>query len=189
MERLLIEECARLSDEVYDKCIEVGDLGFTVSETSSVVIIAIRGTANRRNVERDINVIPYHFKGGMFSTWGFVRAYKKLEGPVLQRLPKNKPVIFTGHSLGGAVATLFAERIGVGAITFGSPRVYLRGWYKSTVNHFRVYMDDDPIPKIPAVLYCHKTEGNKIKDADKELIEVSDHFMDYYLKNLYKLWQ
>lgn len=188
MERELVELCAKLSDEVYDKCISVGDLGYSLTELEGVTIISIRGTANRRNVERDINVVPWHFMGGMFSTWGFVRAYKKLAEEVFKHLPKSGSIVFTGHSMGGALATLFAEKLGATAITFGSPKVYLRGWYKSKVEHFRVYMDDDPVAKIPTVLFTHKTDGVKIKDSDAELLEVTDHYMDYYLKNLYKLW-
>ena len=184
----LIKLCGKLSEEVYDNCTEVKDLGYSITHLADLTLVSIRGTSNARNAARDINVIPWKF-GSFFSTWGFVRAFNKLSPKILKELGDNRKVIFTGHSLGGAVATLFAEKLGVGCVTFGAPRVYFKYWsFESSVDHVRIYMSDDPVASIPKLFYEHKCVGLGISDADseEELFDVKDHSISYYNKFVVK---
>ena len=62
------------------------------------------------------------------SAEGFAVAMQAVEGDVLLRLPADRPVMVTGHSLGGALAVLLAAQLAklqrnVAAVyTFGMPR-------------------------------------------------------------------
>jgi pimeloyl-ACP methyl ester carboxylesterase len=66
----------------------------------------------------------------------------------------RRPVWFTGHSLGGALATLAAERYGdaAGLYTFGSPRVGDRAFAERfRVDSYRFVHNDDVVAKVPPV--------------------------------------
>lgn len=186
MEPKVIRKAAQLAiKDVYSKCTEVGDLGFLTEQFEGVTIVAIRGTANIKNAGRDINVIPwYNSKAGFMSTWGFTRAFNKLFPHIIKELPKDGKIVFTGHSLGGAIATHFGEYLKQDVISFGSPRVYFRSFFKSTINHLRYVRDDDPIPMIPRVMFMHKCEPIVLKDRDNEFIDIKDHFGVAYMRLL-----
>lgn len=71
----------------------------------------------------------------------------------LSKLPQDKPFIYTGHSLGGAMATMLALHKHPSEIyTFGSPRV--SGGHKflqhfNSVSFFRYITLGDMIPLLP----------------------------------------
>jgi len=65
---------------------------------------------------------------------------------------RRRSVWFTGHSLGGALATLAADQYGSGAelYTFGSPRVGDRTFADHfRVNAYRFVNNDDVVTKVP----------------------------------------
>jgi hypothetical protein len=97
---------------------------------------------------------------------------------------RNPQVIATGHSLGGAIATLLAEHIICRLVTFGSPRVYFRLTPSPTLNHLRIVTDDDPVPGVPRILYSHRDEPWTLPDKDGSLLDVEDHSMGVYLARL-----
>lgn len=108
--------------------------------TEDDLFIVFRGTANKDNILSDLDIPTIissinHKNGGLHS--GFVKAYQsgldELE-PVIQAYIDKKNIIFTGHSLGGALASLasidfthklskYSETHSIGLITFGAPRV------------------------------------------------------------------
>jgi hypothetical protein len=74
------------------------------------------------------------------------------------QLANNRRVVFTGHSLGGAIAQLAALEFALitgrtpDVYTFGSPRVgdtSLRDWIRQRLNHFRFKHDNDVVPEVP----------------------------------------
>jgi hypothetical protein len=96
---------------------------------------------------------------------------------IVDILKKNKNVkmILTGHSLGGAVATIFAERLismGVSkeqipVITFGAPAVGNKQFvkeYKDKINLIRVVTAKDPVPGAFQTFFSgYQQFGEKIK--------------------------
>ncbi len=126
---------------------------------------------------------------------GFLREFTKIWKPLilsdLQVLtdPQNIPVSITGHSLGGAMATLagihkrFHE-----VVTFGEPRVGRRisRVFKSR-QHLRFVNGNDPIPKLPPrwwpFSYVHHGCKQKIGVPDGS-DAVYDHSILYYAQNL-----
>ncbi len=126
---------------------------------------------------------------------GFLREFAKIWDtlilPDLQTLtdPQNIPVSVTGHSLGGAMATLagihknFHE-----VVTFGEPRVgrNISKEFKSQ-QHLRFINGNDPIPKLPPrwwpFSYTHHGCKQKIVVPDGADV-IYDHSILYYAQNL-----
>jgi triacylglycerol lipase len=152
-----------------------------VAHSDRIILVAFRGTevlgprdvgaftARLRSVLRDVEVdarlrlMPY--EGGGRVHGGFLGAvaevWRDLEGYLraLRRDRPERPVWFTGHSLGGALATLaadhYARRVAPphGVYTFGSPAVGDAGFGQAYRAHgiptFRVVHHHDVIARVP----------------------------------------
>ena len=101
---------------------------------NSVRILAFRGTnANDPSdicTDAEARLVPWRKDGedhdGIRVHFGFQTALDSILSPILQWLQDNPAVttVFTGHSLGAALATLAASQVGQArVIAFGSPRV------------------------------------------------------------------
>lgn len=104
---------------------------------------------------------------------GFSTAYMSVMDEVVDRVrrlraKKFRPVFLTGHSLGGALATICSldlwvklniSRREIFVSTFGSPRVgnaYFAAVYSEVVPlHWRIVVDPDMIARLPRVGYVH----------------------------------
>ena len=86
---------------------------------------------------------------------------------------KLKPIFLTGHSLGGALASLvalFLQREGLpvaGVYTFASPRVGNAAWrnaYTAALGDrsYRVIAQGDLVPLLPSVLDSYRHIGQEI---------------------------
>jgi triacylglycerol lipase len=90
---------------------------------------------------------------------GFKREVDRIWEPLEKILKdKQKPLWFTGHSLGGALATISAGRCVLspipsspeGLFTFGSPRVGNRRFINYVkLNHFRWVNNNDIVTRLP----------------------------------------
>jgi hypothetical protein len=120
--------------------------------------VAVRGTANLRNVEEDAEYakvaarelgVPVHrgFAADARAVWFFAR-------PLLRPGLETR---LTGHSLGGALALLLAMRLRVdgvpvaGVVTFGQPKVTTEAGVERfrDLPLLRVVNHDDPVPLLP----------------------------------------
>ena len=90
--------------------------GATMLDTDEAVIIACRGSASARNFRTNFNVgpVPLLTASGPHPTArvhaGFQLAGDELWRRIKPKLPQSKPVLVTGHSLGGGTATMIALR-------------------------------------------------------------------------------
>lgn len=128
-------------------------------KTSKFIVLAFRGTEPNswRDIKADAKAnLKECETGGRIHT-GFDEAYKSLEIPILAELEKHtdKPLFITGHSLGGALATVAAKKIthsggNAACYTFGSPRVADDKWLTTMKTPiYRVVNAADAVTMVP----------------------------------------
>jgi pimeloyl-ACP methyl ester carboxylesterase len=127
-------------------------------------VLVFRGTLGTRDLLTDAAFLawPVRFKFRGSAHQGFSQALDTVWNAIRERLISAPGKIFiTGHSLGGALATLAACRLLedpafkgriAGMYTFGSPRVGTAGFGKNLEGlfHARVVHEDDLVAKVPA---------------------------------------
>lgn len=131
------------------------------------VIVTFRGTelnslSTIHELGTDLNTTPVDFEMGGKVHQGFLQALNEVwRGPdglesFLNELIENRsarPMWITGHSLGGALATLCFTRIpeAFALYIYGAPRIGDSAFMKNIENRpvFRVEHANDPIPLVP----------------------------------------
>lgn len=182
---------------------------------NDIFVFAFRGTEpdELSDLLADLNAIP---RGAM--THGLVHSGFRGEVDKLweqlvdfQKKHEGKTFYITGHSLGGAMATVatsrFEEFTPVEHLyTFGSPRVGTRSFVKNIkTKHTRVVNNNDIVTTVPLFIMGYKHHGEltyinfygnirkltlwqAIKDklrgwGSSALDGVNDHAMDSYIKH------
>ncbi len=154
-----------------------------------VAILAFRGTQNIGNCLTDaetplVSRLPYPglvhhgFADAVEQVWPDVR---RLLGPPA----KSRPIWVTGHSLGGAMATLASVRLAsegytVRAVyTYGSPRPGDRFFQKAySLVNYRFVNDNDLVPHLP-FRWCYKHVGElKLMDEHGDLLDEEAHWQN-----------
>jgi hypothetical protein len=171
--------CLKSYDDSAPGFIDVGDLRYGLFDD----VLVIRGTANAENWLRDAEAYPKRTCRGYLAHAGFVNSFQRL---CVAGMLATVPTLVTGHSLGGAIATLVAEKVGCKLVTFGSPRVYFRFGSTPDMDHTRIVDEGDPVPMTPRIFYRHLNNPVRLKDNDC-LIEVHDHFMQTYINRIKSL--
>ena len=155
------------SAEAYGASLET--FGFII-ESDDSIIIAFRGTTSEADTISDLiaRQTPYPWIDNVGNTHlGFTEIYTKARSQIIEVLAKcdpNKRLIITGHSLGGALATLCALDLAYNTkfappivYTYGAPRVgdptFAAAYnLKIPFNH-RIVIEGDLIPFIPPTIY------------------------------------
>jgi predicted lipase len=143
---------------------------------------------------------------------GFISAYKSVREEVLKAAKEtpHQRIICTGHSLGGALATLCALDVQynlpdkkVSCYTYGSPKVgnadFAQSYNQRVPNTFRFVNSADTVPSMPPGGYEHvgmlhhvgqvSSKLGEIGDfVEKVIDKVEDHFPHNYIKALQELF-
>lgn len=159
----LLEKNQGIKNEDYvdNKNVSVSALFYT-DETRAV--IAVRGTQEAKDFGIDADALQvkpdYGIKGEVHKGF-YIQAREIIRSPLFNDQfifnLKGKELYVTGHSLGGAVATILAAYFfeqGYKPLlyTFGSPRVgntVFTQYYNDKFTHFRHVNDFDIIPVLP----------------------------------------
>ncbi len=140
--------------------IESGDTQGFVAHSEKSTLIAFRGTESLGDWLTNINLLKTSDDryGGVHR--GFHSAYQSVHQEILAQLlvrDAEVKVWVTGHSLGGALASIAAAELQstrpiTGCYTFGQPRIgddAFRKYVKTNLTHFRFVNDDDIVTRIP----------------------------------------
>ncbi len=134
-----------------------------IFKDSDFIIFAFRGTEpdKLRDVITDLQFRKVPVAWGSIHT-GFHTAIELVWPELWKRVQANddKHIFITGHSLGGALAKLFAMMLSrqavtpTAVVTFGAPRVGNRTFkrlYNAILGKktFRYHFKNDPVPHIP----------------------------------------
>ncbi len=195
----ILIEMAEYCEKIYDEGKEIGEneFAYNVVEDRGVTIISIRGTDNGKNVLTDLDARPFRDKKlGVQIHRGFRDASEKLKNDIIENVALEETIILTGHSLGGAIAQILGlwfedDAYEVQIYTFGSPSIMMEQMWED--GHFRVYLENDPVPFLPPYPYVHWgiginaetldwDEDHPIGDITK--IDARDHSIKEYLKIL-----
>ncbi len=146
------------------------DTRVVIFETPCAMVVAFRGTVDLQNWVVNLNAIKERISAKVAVHKGFLGAADALLPVIVEALlpagadkAKLKPLFVTGHSLGGALASLVGyflkqEGLPVAAVyTFASPRVGNAAWrraYHAALGEqtFRVVAQGDPVPLLPGLL-------------------------------------
>lgn len=156
--------------------------GITISETNKRITIIFRGSESTYDwyydlnfiktcINKDINVYVHSgFHKQLTSNKNDEKLTQNIKG-LLETYP-DYHVYICGHSLGGALCTLYGYMLSheieqhVTVVSFASPRVGNIGWKKafdakSNLTHYRVTNNNDIVTSFPTILYNHV--GNNIR--------------------------
>jgi hypothetical protein len=172
-------ECAELIDQLYRSNFEP-----TISEpaTDTQVQIVERapgtfyvifpGTVGVQDLSTDLKVRKAEWLHDGSVHRGFMTAYISVMAQIVGYVAPAKRIIITGHSLGGALATLCADDLAnlhfpvAEVCTFGSPRVG-NGSFARHYNEelefatLRFVNAGDPVPHVPWVFGTYRHVGTQ----------------------------
>ncbi|OPB37243.1 extracellular lipase-like protein [Trichoderma guizhouense] len=137
------------------------------------IILSFRGSNNLRNFITDVvfGFTDCSLADGCEVHDGFNDAWNEVASAATDALTQARAanpsfeIVSTGHSLGGAVATLAAsvlrtQGFAIDVYTFGSPRVgndvYANFVTSQPGSEFRVTHFDDPVPRLPPIIFDYR---------------------------------
>jgi predicted lipase len=145
--------------------------GFVATDTTNkVIVLSFRGSRSVRNFITDIvfPTIPTTICPTCLASKGFWGSWLEAQKNVLSAIATAKAqypdykVVATGHSLGGALASLAAgvlrsQGTTVDLYTYGAPKIGLESISQYLTNTtmgatYRVTHKNDPVPKLPPAL-------------------------------------
>jgi len=173
-----------------EKTHDVGGTEALVEHTEHGTVIAFRGTEEAEDFVTDIRALPwYSTKLGAWCHAGFLKSVRPLFGKIKHR----ESVYLTGHSLGGALAQIYAAYLVTEGYkpfltTFGAPRAGMQGLcdISSQCEGKRYVRDGDTVPHVPVHIpllfpYEHDRPETTLKGAAGVF---DDHGMLGYLSEV-----
>lgn len=175
-----------------------------VDNTNKLIVLSYRGSASLNNWIGNFNINLNDFEpcSGCQVHAGFLSGWNDSKDKVTAALQKAKSdhpdysIVSTGHSLGGALATLAAAELrpkgfNIALVTFGSPMVGDTAFANFVTNqqggNYRVTHAYDAVPKLPGYLlsYRHVSPEYWITSATGTMVGSSDFQMS---SGIFDLW-
>ncbi|KAH7384655.1 Alpha/Beta hydrolase protein [Pyrenochaeta sp. MPI-SDFR-AT-0127] len=159
----------------FENSIKSDVTGFVATDTTNkLIVLSFRGSRSVRNWLTNLNfpVAPTTVCATCSSSIGFWSSWLEAQSNVLSAITKARAqypsykIVATGHSLGGALASLAAgvlrsQGVTVDLYTYGAPKIGLEGisQYLSSTSRgqtYRVTHKADPVPKLPPALLGYR---------------------------------
>ena len=139
-----------------------------LDEENKLQVISVRGTANLKNVQEDVEYIKSkNEKLDIYVHSGFDEDAFRIYNDILPHLKKDYPVYLTGHSLGAAIAALLMIYLHEDGYTiqkminFGQPKftnkVGVQRYH--TLPLTRIVNENDVVPLLPPVTLLSALHG------------------------------
>ena len=172
-----------------------GGVKFLLSKSGKTVYIAFKGTSSLKNIYANVNIRMKNVSNNVYIHSGFLDYYKQAEKQVEEYLNETKPkrIVLSGHSMGGAVATIAAYMLykSYGPIielfTFGSPQVGNMSFKKYMNAHIKkswrfVNNKDYVVRSVPRRDFHHV--GNLVLINNDNGNYITSHLMPEYIKGI-----
>lgn len=183
----LINKCANWANEAYENKVEnkeliedkETDVQLYVSEEGEYKIIAFRGSTSLKDWTIDFQITrdSVDYLNNTKVHKGFLKQYNAVRNKIKEFIKDGTKIITTGHSLGGALATICAldiainnesEECLVACVTFGSPRCgdseFCKLFKRYVDISHRVVYEKDPVTFMPLpIRFKHVTGGLQLK--------------------------
>ena len=161
-----------------------------VGERNDVTLVAFCGTDPGvwQNFVTDLNTKP-STETGVHT--GFERAFAGIKDDLAPLLTaRTKPIMFTGHSLGGALAVLAAQHAHQAGVTplavytFGQPRVggdaFATGYRPLlSATTYRLVHGHDIVPSLPMSRLGYRHSGYMLACGTNEKFQISELSADH----------
>lgn len=194
--RISLESSKNLYNNLFDwkdvNIIEINaierldDLKFAVFQKENIQYVCFRGS---NSIENWCSNIQYRTNNyGAHS--GIAHLERLTRGKLKDMLHLNKPTVFSGHSLGGAIAIMSAFWLNKSSInvksvyTFGSPR-FCKKNFANYVNLqlgdkiFRFVNENDIVPTVPLWVMGFRHVGTEIWKVGSKLY-IDPSYIDYF---------
>lgn len=164
------------------------------AEFNDFAIVSFSGISLKQS--DDIKITLRFWKSPFLNTRvhnGFARSMDRVSDDIitdLRSVPRHKKIIYTGHSLGGAMATLMAMMekphkmivFGTPSVSYGKEyREYFRG-----IDHDNFMHRWDFVTYLPPVFLFYRHVGRKHRIKGPGLKH--SHYMTEYMKSMIKLY-
>jgi hypothetical protein len=172
------------------------------------ILCAFRGTENNTAdwlsdiniIRRPMDLINLNKNDRPLVHWGILRQFRSVEKTITEYIDQEiknkniKNIIYTGHSLGGALATIATQNYGHKypklnhiCVTFGSPRCgdeNFKKRFNNICSFSRRYVNKyDPVPSLPfSFLYTHVGPSKQINDNN--IVDIDNTIY----RSFYILW-
>lgn len=165
---------------------------FAEFETFAVISFRGREVDRWKELRTDLKFWKTEFDGRMIHA-GFLESLNYVSKRLLldiDDMPAGKRLLYTGHSMGGALATLLALTYPpTDVCTFGSPKVAAPGELSSAladVNVLRVFLTNDYVPSLPPDLFGYEHYGTPLAIDSENEGRWKSHLLTTYLRNVLK---
>ena len=180
-----------------------------VIKRKTIDVIAFRGTEKKLNdILTDLTAIPVPYASRMCHA-GFVLQHASIWKQIKKHIDPKKRTMFTGHSLGGALAEMSAAKMNgkhdnINLITFGKPNTFFKGFKRPMKldNQISCVNGSDMVARVPRLLYgpsksqtmlyfsntgpdyINPSKDTRIADRGGIKDRAADHSMSDYKKRL-----
>ena len=206
----LCQHCAR----AYETKTIIGtstDTEVLINEQPDKIIIAFTGSESitdwRQNI--DFKLEPFPLAGNAKVHSGFLECFLSVKHQIFKLIKDDpRPIFLTGHSLGGAIATLAALSIKIfhyntnlTCVTFGSPKpgnkCFAQLYSDLEIPTYRIVNSSDIVPSLPRWWqgdYHHVCPAYPIGVINKFSVfglrsKIKNHYVNEYVMALSKINQ